>query len=240
MPHRFSRAFLRTCISTASVFLCLSSAGFADVIATSAAAPPANSVYTLSPTCVSVLCLDNIQLSNFNTTSRSISGGNELTISNVDLTANAFQNVGGSAGPFVNTVLLTGQVDITYFSKPLLDELGTFSTQITSLNLSGTFIGLTGPHTLDAMLDPNQLSTGETSITRISLRPEMFQFSSFFDVFPELSIDGGSFVPGPERVATLVETPEPGYLVPLGIGFAILALFRFAGPKRLSADTPVS
>jgi hypothetical protein len=101
-------------------------------------------------------------------------------------------------------------------------------------------MGLTGLHTLDAMLNSSQLSTGETSITQISLQPEMFQFSSFFDVFPELSIDGGPFVPGPERVATLGETPEPGYLVPIGIGFAILALFRFAGPKRPATESAVS
>ncbi len=239
MPQRLSRKFVQVCLFTASVFLSFSPALYADVVDPTSALPPSNSVYQVSPTCILVVCLTNIQLSNFNTFSSAIIGGNEVTMSNLDLTANLFQNVGGVAGPFIGPLALTGQVDITYFSKTSLLGVGSFSAQITSLDVSGSFVGLTGPHTIDAMLDPSKTSTGVTTVTLISSMPDEFRISSFFDVFPELSIDGGPFVPGPERVGVL-GTPEPGYYVPIGIAFALIMLRRIVKAKRPAASSVVA
>jgi hypothetical protein len=58
---------------------------------------------------------------------------------------------------------------------------------------------------------------GETTVTDLGTSPPSFQIHSFFDVFDELSIAGGTFVPGPERTADLSETPEPQYLVAIGL-----------------------
>ncbi len=239
MPQRLSRNLVRVSLFTASIFLSFSPALYADVVDPTSALPPANSVYQVPPTCVSVVCLKNIQLSNFNTFSSAIIGGNEVTMSNLDLTANLFQNIGGVAGPFIAPITLTGQADITFFSKTSLGGVGTFSAQITSLDLSGSFVGLTGPHTIAAMLNPAMASTGETTVTLISSLPDEFRISSFFDVFAELSIDGGPFVPGPERVGVL-GTPEPGYYVPIGIAFALILLRRLVKARRPAASSVVA
>lgn len=242
MPQLLVRAFVRVCLLTASMSLSVSPVVFADVLDPTSAVPPPNSFYSIPNTCISVVCVQNIHLTDFNTISHVLSGGNELTVSNVDLTANLYQNVGGMAGMFISPIILTGQVDITYFSKPSLLGTGDFSTQLTSLDLSGSFTGLTGHHTLDAILNPSQMSTGETSIEQISSGPDVFQISSFFDVFTELSIDGGPFVPGPERVATLEATPEPGYYFPIGIGIAFAAVrrARVARRRRIAVRSAVS
>lgn len=234
MPQIQSRAFFRACLLTASISLICSPAALADVFAPTADVLPSDGAYTVADTCVSVLCIKNIQLSDFDTFSDMISGGNELTQSNVTLSAQLFQNIGGVAGPFITSLVMTGQIDITYLSKPSLDATGDFNTQITSLDLGGAFVGLTGMHTLDARLDPSNPSTGMTSVDQISSGPDVFEISSFFDVFVDLSIDGGMFMPGPERVASLVETPEPGYYLPF-VAFACIALHHFSRRKRLAA-----
>jgi hypothetical protein len=50
----------------------------------------------------------------------------------------------------------------------------------------------------------------------------MFRVDSFFDVWTELSIDGGPFVPGPVHHTTLTGVPEPGTV--MLAGFGVLAL----------------
>lgn len=210
---------------------------FADVVETTPALPPANGVYFVPDTCISVVCLENIQLKDFNVTSSKIMGGNELTVSNVELSTNVFQNVSGSPGAFISPLVLTGQVDITYFSKTTLSEQGTFNAQITSLDLSGSFTGLTGPHTADAMLNPSNASTGQTMVQEISGHPTTWRISSFFDVFAELSVDGGPFVPGPERTGDLGAAPEPSYYVPIGVGLLAIFIHRIAAARR---NTPRS
>jgi hypothetical protein len=48
-----------------------------------------------------------------------------------------------------------------------------------------------------------------------------FKITSFFDVFAELSIDGGPFVPGPPRPLNLA--PEPASLTLTIGGFLVAA-----------------
>ncbi len=233
MFQRRTHCLLRACLFTAFISLSFSSALFADVFAPNSALPPVDSVYFFSPTCISTVCLSNIQLSGFRTFSTSIVGGDELTTSFVDLTASLFQNAGGVDGPFIGPLRLTGQVDITYLAKTSLFGAGRFSSEITSLDLSGSFNGLTGLHTVDVMLNPNQMSTGETTATLFSAVPEEWRVSSFFNVFAELSIDGGPFVAGPERFAVL-GTPEPGYYFPLGVGFAFILTRRIRARRSIA------
>jgi hypothetical protein len=240
MPQSRSGNFVRAYLLTACLSLSFSSSALADVVAPISQVPPASSVYVVPDTCISVICLENIQFAGFNTNSRSIQGGNEVTSSDVNLTGNIYQNVGGMPGMFISPLLLTGDVDITYFAKTTLSGTGDFSSQITSLDLSGSFKGLTGKHTLEAMLNPNQPSNGEISVDQISYAPAEFQFSGYFDVYVEYSVDGGAFVQGPERVATLGETPEPSYYVPIGIGFALILMRRVTRARRLAAGHAAS
>jgi hypothetical protein len=168
--------------------------------------PPPNAVYLLGATCIPAVCLQNIAISNFILTSASISGNNELTTSDLTLNADVFTNPSGGPGMFINSIVMTGSVDITFFGRNTLIAQGIFPAQITSLDLSGSFMGLTGTHSVDAQLNPAQTTDGVTSVKEISRGA--FLISSFFDVFAELSIDSGPFVPGPQRVLDLA-TPEP-------------------------------
>jgi hypothetical protein len=171
--------------------------------------PPPNAVYTLGNTCILVVCLENITISNFVLTSAMISGSDELTMSDLTLNADAFTNNPanpGNPGTFINPIVMTGSVDITFFGRKTLIAQGTFPAQITSFDLSGSFSGLTGVHSVASQLNPAQTTDGVTSVKEIG--KGTFLISSFFDVFAELSIDSGPFVPGPPRVLNLA-TPEP-------------------------------
>ncbi|HEY3824126.1 MAG TPA: hypothetical protein VGL82_06185, partial [Bryobacteraceae bacterium] len=209
---------------------------FADIVEPTPVVLPATSIYTLANTCIPQVCLTNLELTNFTDINDSLSGGNELVTADVSLIGNVFQNAGGSPGTFISPIQLNGQIDITYFSKDALSEVGTFQDQITLLNLDGSFTGLTGTHQVSAELNPNQPSTGQTTIEPVpGSHPPVFQIGSFFDVFTELSIDNGPFMPGPERVANLETTPEPAYYGAVGLLLAGILIQRAAKAKRAEA-----
>jgi len=222
-------SFLSACSRSRAGLLLLSSiiapALFAgSIIEPTATLPPPNAVYVLGNTCIQPVCLQNITISNFILTSASISGSDELTTSDLTLDADVYTNNGGMAGMFINPIVLTGSVDITFFGRKSTTAQGTFNAQITSLDLSGSFKGLGGVHTADAQLNPAQPTMGVTSVDEIG--KSTFRISSFFDVFAELSIDKGPFVPGPERTLNLA-TPEPASAA------LLLAGCVFAGALKL-------
>jgi hypothetical protein len=234
MPRSNSRSSVRARLLGAFLFTLSAPAAFPSIVESSPFLPPANGVYYVPNACISVVCLENTQIKNFVVTSSLIQGGNEVTVSNVDLTASLYQNISGSPGAFISPLVLTGQVDITYFSKPGLTGTGTFNDQITSLDLSGSFTGLSGTHTIVAMLNPHFASTGQTTVQEIPGKPTTWRITSFFDVFAELSVDGGTPVPGPERMGDLGAAPEPSYYIPIGVGLLAIVVRRVTAAKRLA------
>lgn len=98
---------------------------------------------------------------------------------------------------------------------------GTFNTEMLALNLSGTTA--LGPFMLRE--SPTLVSPGSTTIT--NLNGTLFRIDSFFDVFTELSLDGGAtWAPntnGPMRM-TLQGVPEP--TAAAFAGLAALGLLR--------------
>lgn len=99
---------------------------------------------------------------------------------------------------------------------------GTFDTEMLALNLSG--VTPLGPFMIRE--SPTRASTGRTTISNIG--GGLYQIDSFFDIFTELSLDGGQTwgpdVNGPMRV-TLV--PEPGAIACTALaGLALLARRR--------------
>jgi len=219
-----------------AVTLLFTPALFADLSTASPALPPQDSIYDLANTCISVVCLTNITLSQFVPVSSAISGGSELTVSDVTLTANVFQNLSGMPGVHIGPLTLTGEIDITYFSRTDLSEFGTFNSQITLLDLSGQFLGLDKQeHLVEAMLNPHIASTGETTVTPEPpppAAPKNFIIASYFDVYAELKIDNGPFVPGPPRMANLA--PEPSYYLLTGCMLAALIIRRIMRKRAAS------
>ncbi len=131
---------------------------------------------------------------------------------------------GGTSIPFT----LTGPVQIEVMNYAPGD-LGTFNTQMLSMDLTGTVAG----HSVEIMLDSNLGdTTGQTTIT--NLGGGQFDIKSFFDVFTEISLDGGPFqgqIGGP-TVVNLQGVPEPStWVMLLTAGLIVPACLRW-GRRR--------
>jgi hypothetical protein len=91
--------------------------------------------------------------------------------------------------------------------------VGTFNTELLSLNLNGS--SPFGPFMIRE--SPTLASTGQTTITNIG--GGLYRIDSFFDVFTELSIDGGnSWIPSQGSSHVVLDMPEPGTAALLGSG----------------------
>jgi hypothetical protein len=84
---------------------------------------------------------------------------------------------------------------------------GTFDTEIVSMSLSGDVGGV---H-IDVRESPGRESPGETRIDDIG--GGEFQIDSFFDVFVELSVDGGPFMLQTNEATRMDLVPEPSELL---------------------------
>ena len=171
-------------------------------------------VHACYPVCPNI-DLNNIAHKFFLNIVRNPSGPNEIEM--FDSTATGNVSVGG--GPF-NPITLTGPVQTVVFNK-VGNTTGVFNTEMLALNLSGGGVMLRESPTL--------ASTGVTSITDVG--GGNFQIDSFFDIFTELSVDGGrTWIPsnGPTHVS-LQPIPEPGTAALLTAG---LVLFAFGRRKR--------
>jgi len=163
------------------------------------------------------IVLTNVDLRAFAGGGRANSGPNEIETYNSEMVG--LVNVNG--GPFVNAQA-TGPTMTETFGK-VGNVTGTFNTEMLSLNLSGT--SPFGPFMIRE--SPTLASLGQTKITDIG--GGLFRIDSFFDVFTELSIDGGAtWLPdsaGPAHVV-LVPTPEPSVCAFAGLALAGLILRR--------------
>jgi len=102
-------------------------------------------------------------------------------------------------------VQLGGVVTTVVFGKNEDHPMGTFATEIVSMSLAGEVAipGL-GMLPVEIRTSENRPSTGETSIT--DLGGGLYHIDSFFDVFTELSVDGGgSFIPATEAARVDLE-----------------------------------
>lgn len=125
--------------------------------------------------------------------------GDLLTLSNVPL----------------GQVTMTGPTSILTLNK-IGNTTGTFQTEMLSMNLTG----LTPLGPVMVRESPTLQTLGQTTITDIG--GGLFRIDSFFDVFTELSIDGGqTWMPseGPTHM-TLESVPDPGSTLAL-LGLAL-------------------
>ncbi len=135
-------------------------------------------------------------------------------IENFDSTLTAMVDAGGPS-----LVTLTGPVTTIVYGK-IGNTTGTFDTEIIAMSLTGDVGGIP----IQIRESPSLGSLGQTTIT--DLGGGLWLIDSFFDVYTELSLDGGPFQPqigNPSRME-LVRLPEPATLGLLLIG--ALAILR--------------
>jgi hypothetical protein len=135
------------------------------------------------------------------------------------LEGDAFLN-GGPAEHFFGITQVT--VDVTKVGGPNGTPYGTFDTEMTQLSVQLTDGSLIRE-------SPTLASTGQTQISDAG--NGLYRIDSFFDIFTELSLDGGNtWIPGSNSGhvdAEAFEVPEPACETLLGIG-----AFGFVGMAR--------
>jgi len=211
----------------------------ASVIQSSPSLPPQSGAYTTNTSCFPNLgpgvCIVGGSLHGFTGTTSTFDNSGQSIDSSITLTADVYTDVNNMPGTLIAPVLLQGPIGILYVGRMTDTELGTFTSNLTELDLKGTFHGVM-THTIEIMLNPMMSSTGPTTVqSTISMAPDgQFQVSSFFDVFAEISIDGGQFMPAPSsRTFTLTPTPEPRSVSLLALGvLGVLGKLR----RRLRAQ----
>jgi hypothetical protein len=194
----------------------------ASVISNTPDPLPPGSGYVLTsglPVCFASvqICATAGTLSNFsNITSTFDAAGQELHFSGV-VTATLTNLSNQPEG----TVTLTGPVGETILGRTSATQLGTWSTKVTSLDLTGSFdnVGVA------VTQDPGNPSLGQTTIAALG---QQFLTTSFFDVFVDVAL---ATVPpqaaevGPLH-AELQAVPEPASLALLLLPLAGFVAYR--------------
>jgi hypothetical protein len=154
-------------------------------------------------------CFENVQVST--------DPGSGDETEEFDSTVEGIVDVG--AGP--QPVVLTGPVE-TLVRRKGGATTGSWDTEILSMNLTGDVGGIP----IEIRESPSLPSPGVTRVDDIG--GGQFEIDSFFDVFTELSIDGGPFQPQTNQ-ATRVELPEPSRLLML---LAAIPLLHWLARRR--------
>ena len=186
----------------------------ADFITNDPSLPPRGGHYVSQfhseyPTPAGLLRLNDIIHKGFSNITRTPTGPDEVERFDSLLIATG-SIVGGPSIP----LRLRGPVSVLTKGK-VGNVTGTFDTEMLSMDLTGA--SPFGP--VEIRESPTLGSLGQVEITDIG--GGFFRFSSFFDVFTELTLDGGqTFIPqnpqaGPTRVNLV---PEPSAVALVGIG----------------------
>ncbi|HIJ70930.1 MAG TPA: PEP-CTERM sorting domain-containing protein [Planctomycetes bacterium] len=95
---------------------------------------------------------------------------------------------------------------------------GSFDSEILSMELAGQVEGIS----LLIRESPSLLSLGQTLISDIG--GGLYSIESFFDVFTELSVDGGAtWIPANDSIRMVLVIPEPATIAILALGALMMS-----------------
>lgn len=98
------------------------------------------------------------------------------------------------------SVTLTGLANHRVYGK-VANTTGTFDAEIISMSLSGSV----GGYDIQLRESPTLSSLGVTDI--MDLGGGLYEINSFFDVYTELSVDGGQWTPQTTQAARIILVP---------------------------------
>ncbi len=211
IPNRYCTSFRPASYVLVALMVCFSVAT-AGIVQSTDTLPPPGAVYALPLICITPVCLDNTQVSGFSNTSDIFAGGDELVTADAVFSADLYENIAGAPGKKLGQVSTVGFMNFTFFGRTPANLQGTFLSEITNFAFAGTFNG----KSFEVRQNPGKTSAGETSIF-FNHTTNLYEVNSFFDVFAELSLDNGPFVPGPGRHASLVPEPASAGLALAGL-----------------------
>lgn len=212
---------MRACLgtfTTIAVLLGVSGVGLAQGVDVPSTDLPPPGVYVApdeyhSYSAMGIVLDDPVHTPLLGTVIRQQVGDDEIESFDSEFTAT---EIGIGLGPLLMTGPTTVRVEGWYTGG----QTGTFQTEIISMNLAG--IGPWGPMIIRE--SPTLPSQGLTEITDIG--GGMYHIDSFFDVFTELSVDGGmSWVPC-DASTHMYLIPEPAMLLLLALGGLMLTRRR--------------
>jgi hypothetical protein len=138
-----------------------------------------------------------------------------------------FADVSLDSGATFNPMAASGPATVKITGTGLVGGIRSFDTEMLQLTISGGTL----PPGVMLRESPTLASLGGHSITQVS---GGYMIDSFFDVFTELSLDGGnSWIPaqglqGPDYMH-VVMTPEPATMALLGLGSLVMLVRRRRG-----------
>ena len=156
--------------------------------------------------------------SDFTSITRTTVGADEMESFSSVLAGTADVDVGGTMVPGV-AFSASGPVQTIVFGKAG-HVTGTFQTEMLSMAVSG--ITPLAPFTIRE--SPTLASRGTTTIEDIG--GGMYRISSFFDVFTELTVDGGqTWIPDSSGPTRVVLVPEPKSIGLISVGVCAILIW---------------
>jgi len=162
------------------------------------------------------LCASNVK-GKILSSSSSFPGGGEAFVLNEAVTGDISDD-----GVPIGSFSVEGYLDVTLLGRGDPVQTGTFNGVVTAEDYLGTLDGVA----LEFTLDPSEASTAEVTITELQNTPGLYQIDSSFDIFSQISIEGGPPIPVGGFPVTGVAVPEPPTGVMLAVPLLVLGFLR--------------